>query len=79
MISRSNAPKLFLIILMATAAVVKAVDPRFTIGGDRFRTPLCASLFWVILLSVLICVPWADEETAGATRSSAVHQVRMQE
>jgi len=36
------------------AAVFKALDPRFTFGGSRFRTPFWSSMFFVTLGALLI-------------------------
>lgn len=54
-----DAPKLALVGIMVMAIGIKALDPRFTLGGDRFRTPFWASAFWVALLALVLCVPWA--------------------
>jgi hypothetical protein len=35
-------------------AVLKAIDPRFTLGGEQHRTPVAASTFWLVLGGLIL-------------------------
>jgi len=61
-------------------AVLKAVDPRFTLGGNRYRTPVSASLFWVALGALILLTGHADAQLQtcqvcpGAIRMARAHR-----
>lgn len=40
-------------VLCAIAAVCKLYDPKFTLGGESYRTRFFSSLFFVILASLI--------------------------
>ena len=51
-----------LVVFCLVMAVIKAVDPRFTLGGDRHRTPVSALLFWVALGALILLTGHADAQ-----------------
>ena len=78
-ICRGNVPKLALVGIMVMAVGIKAMDPPFTLGGDRFRTPFWASASWVALLALVLCVPWAGCPTGRRELHSASWRLRAGE
>ena len=77
---RRVAMRVGLAAFCVAMAVLKAVDPRFTLGGDRYRTPVSASLFWVALGALILLTGHADAQLQpcqvcrGAIRMAHAHR-----
>jgi hypothetical protein len=69
-----------LVAFCVMMAVLKAIDPRFMLGGDQHRTPVSASLFWVVLGALILLTGHADAQLQscqacpGAIRMAHAHQ-----
>jgi len=61
-LGRRAVMRVGLAVFCLVMAVLKAVDPRFTLGGDRHRTPVSASLFWVALGALNLLTGHADTQ-----------------
>ena len=48
--------KIILILICLYAAVAKYFNPYYTFGGEKYRTPFYSSMFYIILLALILTI-----------------------